>query len=259
MRKKKIEKSVKIFDIDISGTSWDRVLKRVFGKRKKMLHIATVNPEFIMEARGNERFRQVLEQTEVKVADGWGVVWAIRWLKGEKIERIAGHELVERILERASQKGEKVFLLGAMPGVAEKAAKRMMEVYPRLKIVWYDGSRNVQRERREEVGLTLAKINAFEPDYLLVAYGSPWQDIWIERNRPYLRVRVAIGVGGVLDEWAGVVRRCPRWLDRIGLKWLWRLVHQPWRWKRIMRVVGFGVLVGLIKLKTQSAKLKTIT
>ncbi len=223
-----------------------------------MLHVVTVNPEFVMEARGNERFRRVLTQAELKVADGWGVVWGVQWLTGKKIERIAGHELVERVLERANEKEEKVFLLGAMPGVAEKAAERMREVYPGLKIAWYEGSRNIRRERREEMGLTLAKINAFEPDYLLVAYGSPWQDIWIEENRPYLRARVAIGVGGVLDEWAGVVRRCPRWLDRVGLKWLWRLVHQPWRWRRVMRVVGFGVMVVLVKLKIKNEKVKTI-
>lgn len=240
---KKIDKSVKIFDIEISGTSWEGVLKKVFARRKKMLHLMTVNPEFVMEARNNQKFKQVLEKADLKVADGWGVVWAVRLLNGRKIERISGYDLVKRILKRAEEKKEKVFLLGAMPGIAERAAKEMKRVYPRLKINYYEGARDVKREKREEMGLTLAKINAFEPDYLFVAYGSPWQDIWIENNRSYLRVRVAMGVGGVLDEWAGVVRRCPQWLDRVGLKWLWRFGHQPWRWKRILRVFEFGALV----------------
>ena len=225
------------------------MLKRIFAQRKNLLHVATVNPEFVMEARKNKMFRKALEKTDLKVADGWGVVWGIRILQGVRVERVSGYDLVERILEKANEKREKVFLLGAMPGVARKAADEMRKVYSKLKIGWCEGARDVRRERREEMGLTLAKINAFEPDYLLVAYGSPWQDIWIEENRSYLRVRVARGVGGVLDEWAGVVRKCPRWLDRVGLKWLWRLILQPWRWKRVMRVFRFGMLVMWSKLR----------
>ena len=96
--------------------------------------------------------------------------------------------------------------------------------------------------------MTIAKINGFEPDYLFVAYGSPWQDLWIEENRPYLRVRVAVGVGGTLDEWARVVAPCPKWIDQLGFKWLWRLVHEPSRWRRIIRVLQFGWLVLYHKL-----------
>ena len=258
MKKKKTVKSVNILGLNISGTNWDGVLKRVFLKRKKMLHVMTINPEFVMEARVNQRFKMVLGQAELKVADGWGVVWAVGLLKGIKIERISGLSLVEKILKRADEKKEKVFLLGAMPGVAAKAAMMIKKVYPNLKIDHFEGSKNVRRERKEEMGMTLAKINSFEPDYLLVAYGSPWQDIWIEENRPYLRVRVAMGVGGVLDEWAGVVKRCPKWLDKIGLKWLWRLGWQPWRWRRVGKVFGFAGLVGWewLRLRIGGGKIK---
>ena len=207
-----------------------------------MLHVATVNPEFVMEAKRQEKFRNTLSKC-LTVADGHGVVWGVRILKNAKIERISGVQLVKEILQHANLNQEKVFLLGGRPGVAEKAAEKMQQKYPHLKIAWFAGATTVKVEKAEEASMTIAKINGFEPDYLLVAYGSPWQDIWIEENRPYLRVRVAMGVGGVFDEWVGKVRLCPKWIDQIGMKWAWRVINEPWRMGRIVKVVQFGILV----------------
>ena len=216
-----------------------------------MLHIATVNPEYIMEARRNSKFKEILSHC-LTVADGHGIVWASKMLDPRRqnlVERISGVELVDAILQHANEQGEKVFLLGAGSGVAEKAAQRMSTKYPLAHFSWYSGALTVKVEKSEEASMTIAKINGFEPDYLLVAYGSPWQDIWIEENRPYLRVRVALGVGGTLDEWAQVVKLCPEWVDKIGLKWMWRLVHAPSRFKRLAKAFQFGFLVLIMKLK----------
>lgn len=252
---KKVDDKVQIMGVVINSTQRDRLLKRIWLQRKEMLHIATVNSEFVMEARTNPEFAQALSNCAT-VADGWGVVWANRILsrKGSnehagQLERITGGELTEVMIRHAAERGEKVFLLGASEGVAKQAAVKMSTKYPTLQITAYEGARNVREEKFEEGSLTIAKINSISPDYLLVAYGSPWQDIWIERNRPYLRVRVAIGVGGVLDEWAGKVAVCPNWIDKLGFKWLWRLTHEPWRWKRIVKVIQFAFLVLKMKLK----------
>jgi len=169
-------------------------------------------------------------------------------MTNSQIERISGTEMVEEILKLANERGESVFLLGGAEGVAEKAAAAMSRAYPKVRISTYSGAKTVAVEKSEEASMTIAKINSISPDYLLVAYGSPYQDLWIEENRPYLRVRVAIGVGGTLDEWAGVVSKCPEFLDRPGLKWLWRVTHEPWRWRRIVRVLHFGWLVLYHKL-----------
>jgi len=236
--KKKVDMSVEIFGVCIVGTRRNEVLKKMWLQRKEMLHVATVNPEYIMEARVNEKFRNVLSRC-LTVADGHGVVWASE----KTLERISGVELVGEILRHASEKGEKVFLLGASSGVAEKAASEMSKKYPGLQISWYEGAKTVRVEKSEEASMTIAKINSICPDYLFVAYGSPHQDLWIEENRPYLRVRVAVGVGGTLDEWAGVVKICPEWIDSLGLKWVWRVVHEPSRIKRIVKVLQFGLLV----------------
>ncbi len=248
---KKIDLPVEIMKVAITGNQKDGVLKKIWLQRKEMLHIATVNPEFVMEARVNKRFDESLKQC-LTVADGWGIVWGIRLLgvnQDQAVDRITGTWLSEQIVSHAAEKGEKVFLLGGAVGVAEKAALNLSKIYPQLQIAWYSGAQTVKVEKNEEASMTIARINAYEPDYLLVAYGSPWQDIWIEDNRPYLRTRVAMGVGGVFDEWAGVVKLCPEWLDRIGLKWIFRLISQPWRLKRVMRVVHFGLIVILMRLK----------
>jgi N-acetylglucosaminyldiphosphoundecaprenol N-acetyl-beta-D-mannosaminyltransferase len=243
--RKKADESREIVGVVISGTHRNEVLKKMWLQRKEMLHVATVNSEYAMEARSNPNFKEILTQC-LTVADGWGVVWASKILDSRcqmSVERISGVELVEETLNRANERHEKVFLLGAAEGVAERAAAAMQKKYPDAVYAWYEGAQTVKVEKREEASMTIARINGFEPDYLLVAYGSPWQDIWIEENRPYLRARVAIGVGGVLDEWAGEVAICPKWIDQIGLKWLWRVIHEPWRWKRILRVIKFGLLV----------------
>lgn len=253
--KKKTDGNVEILGAVISGTRRDQVLRTIALQREKMLHIATVNPEFVMEARVNERFDNSLKKS-LTVADGHGIAWAGRILKSQRatsrmgnIERISGARLAEWMVEDAAKKGKKVFLLGAAEGVAEKAASFLRTKYPQLQVSWYSGAQTVRVEKSEEASMTIAKINAYEPDYLLVAYSAPWSVMWIEENRPYLRVRVAMGVGGVFDEWAGVVPLCPAWMDQRGLKWLFRLITQPWRYKRVLRVIQFGFLVILTRLK----------
>lgn len=246
---KRIDPSIEIMGVNIVGTQKKQVLNKIWLQRKEMLHVATVNPEFVMEARKNKVFAECLNKS-LTVADGWGIVWAHRIVCSMQysvcsnhLERISGSELAMQMVEHAAANNEKVFLLGAAEGVAEKAAQNLSKIYPLLQISWFSGAQTVKVEKNEEASMTIAKINAYEPDYLLVAYGSPWQDMWIEENRPYLRVRVAMGVGGVFDEWAGLIKLPPRWVDEIGLKWLWRVIAQPWRWRRLAKVFHFGILV----------------
>ena len=240
---KKIDHSVQILGVRITGTKRSQVLIKIGLQRKNLWHLATVNPEFVMQARSNPRFAQTLEECQMTVADGWGIVWAARILGLPEVERVSGSDLVQWILAEANRKEQKLFLLGARTGVAEAAAKRISVKYPHVRVSWFEGARTVAVEGKDEASMTIAKINAFEPDYLLVAYGSPWQDMWIEENRPYLRAKVAIGVGGALDELAGIVPMCPKWLDELGLKWLFRLVTEPWR---IKRQIGLLKFIGLV-------------
>jgi N-acetylglucosaminyldiphosphoundecaprenol N-acetyl-beta-D-mannosaminyltransferase len=137
------------------------------------------------------------------------------------------------LAQQAAQHGWRIFLLGAAPGVAEQAAAVLTRENPGLQIVGcFAGSPSATEEEA-----ICQQVVAAQPDILLVAYGHPRQDLWIARNQPRLQVPVAIGVGGTFDEIAGLVRPPPEWLHRLGLKWLYRLISQPQRWRRIIDAV----------------------
>jgi N-acetylglucosaminyldiphosphoundecaprenol N-acetyl-beta-D-mannosaminyltransferase len=196
-------------------------------------HIVTVNPEFVMEARRNSAFRRALAAADMATPDGFGLLLAAR-LRGEAFRgRVTGVALTELIADRAVERGWSLFLLGAAPGVAERAAAALQHNRPSLRIAGcYAGTPHPSDEPA-----ILARIAAARPTVLLVAYGHPAQDLWIARNQPLLRVPIAIGVGGVFDYLAGETPRAPAWMRRVGLEWLYRLIRQPWRWRRILTAV----------------------
>ncbi len=197
--------------------------------------ICTVNPEFIVVAQQNRQFAQVLHQADLCVPDGWGVVWALR-LRGITVpQRVTGSDGVPLIAERAAKAGWTIFLLGGWNGVAAKAAHILCEKYPNLRIVGtYEGSPSP-----EEADVIIHRINTATPDILLVAYGAPKQDIWIDTYRHRLTVKVAMGIGGTLDFITGNVPRAPLVFRRLGLEWLYRLYLQPSRWRRMLRLPIF--------------------
>lgn len=202
--------------------------------------VATVNPEFVMRAQRDGIFRQVLQDADLCLADGVGILLAARRYRRPLPERVPGSELVYHLAERAAQAGWRLFLLGAAPGVAEEAAGILLERYPGLQIAGvYAGSPAI-----EENQAIVAMINASRAEMLWVAYGAPRQDKWIARNRRMLStVRVAIGVGGSLDFITGRAQRAPAGYQRLGLEWLYRLRREPWRWRRMLALPQFAVRV----------------
>ncbi len=204
--------------------------------------IVTVNPEFVMTAQSDAEFRRIINTSALALPDGVGICWASRRLGRPLPERIPGVELVERLAGLSAEHGYRLFLLGAMPGVADKTVEVLRVRYPGLVVVGtYAGS-----PRQEDEGPIVARIQAARPHILFVAYGAPAQDHWIARNLDRLGVSVCIGIGGSFDYIAGVHARAPRWLRRLGLEWLHRLVTQPWRWRRMLALPRFAwrVLIG---------------
>lgn len=198
--------------------------------------ICTVNPEFIMAAQRDPDFMRILNAADLCLPDGIGVLWAASRNGQPLAERVAGSDLVNRIAERSARDGWKLFLLGAAEGVAARCADIWRERYPGVQIAGtYSGS-----PRPEDDVAALDLINASGADVLLVAYGAPAQDKWIARNRASLpAVRVAMGVGGSFDFVTGVARRAPRLVQKLGLEWLYRLVREPWRWRRQLALPRF--------------------
>jgi len=198
--------------------------------------ICTANPEFVMTAQRQPEFMRVLQEADLVLPDGVGLLWAARRQGVELPERVTGSDGIDLLAERAAREGWRMFLLGAMPGVAEKTAAILRARYPGLNVAGtYPGS-----PRDGDYPEIARRIKAARPDILLVAYGAPQQDVWIARHKEDLAVPVSMGVGGAFDFVAGVQRRAPRLLIRMNLEWLWRLVTQPWRWRRQLDLPRFA-------------------
>lgn len=224
-----------VLGVAIDDVTEDQALAQVarFVAERRPRQVVTVNPEFVIEAQRSPAFRAVLAQAALATADGFGLLLVAR-LRGRRLRgRVTGVALVERIAAEAARAGWSLFLLGAAPGVAERAAAALQARHPGLHIAGcYAGS----PRPADEPGIRVLVAEA-RPDVLLVAYGHPAQDLWIARNQAALGVPVAIGVGGVFDYLAGVVPRAPAWMRWIGLEWLYRLIRQPSRWRRIVVAV----------------------
>lgn len=195
--------------------------------------ICTANPEFVMAAQSNLAFRDVLNSADLVIPDGVGLRWAARQQGAFLPERVAGSDLIYRLAALAAQHGWSIYFLGAAEGVAAATAEKLQALYFGLRVAgtW------AGTPKEEDAPEIVARITAVRPDILLVAYGAPAQDLWIARHRAELNVPVSMGVGGSFDFVAGVARRAPTWVQRLGLEWLHRLLRQPWRAGRIFTAV----------------------
>lgn len=200
---------VRVDEVDLNQ-ALERILLTLQGVSfKGPYFIVTPNPEQIVQAQEDEEFRQILNSADLAIPDGWGLVIAM-WLKPTRpgpVGRVSGIELMEALMKT----GGRVMLVGGKRG-------------------WPD----------------VAKINRQRPDYLFVGLGAPKQEKWIYGHLDSLRslgVKVVMAVGGAIDQLDDPSLRPPRWMDRVGLGWLYRLMRQPWRWRRQLRLLKFGWMV----------------
>ena len=227
---------VRVDEVD-TAAAIDRIAELIAGGGHHL--VATVNPEFIMLARRDAQFGQVLEGASLCLPDGWGVTWAARRQGRPLPGRVTGTDLIRPLSRRAAREGWRLFLLGAAPGVAESAADRLREETPGLIVTGcHAGSAGPEGDAE-----TAALISATGTDIVLVAYGAPRQERWIARNLPRLEVPVGIGVGGAFDFLSGRVPRAPGWMRSAGLEWLYRLARQPWRARRMAVLPLFALEV----------------
>ena len=230
--------------VDILGVGFDRVDLAAAAERIIERHAAgqrtfvvTANPEFVMLCRRDADLGKIARAADLVVADGTGVLVASRVLRDPLPGRVPGRLLVPAVLQLASGP---VFLLGAAPGVAERAAAALVRRIPSLRVA----GTHAGSPAPEEDEAIRARIQSTDARVILVAYGMPAQERWIARNMPLLpSVRTAIGVGGVFDQLAGRVRLPPRFVHAIGLEWLWRLGFEPSRWRRQRVLPVFAALV----------------
>ena len=242
-RKGHDKKSIHLLGIRVDDVTFAETLEQMqsFVASGTPHQVCTVNPEFIMTAQRDAEFRQVLARSALNIPDGVFLLWAAR-RKGHRLrERVTGSDTLPMFAEVAARKGYRVFFLGAADGIAQKAAGVLRARYPAFNVVGCYGGSPLPEQADE----LIARVRSARPDALFVAYGAPRQDKWIARYADRLGVPLMMGVGGTLDFIAGVVPRAPRLVRQAQLEWLFRLLRQPWRWRRQAAIWQFAWLTFL--------------
>ena len=192
-------------------------------------YIVTANPEIVLRCREDAAYAAAVNGAKLVLADGVGDLCAARILGTPLPGRVAGADLVPRLLARLAERGGSVFLYGARPGVAERAGESLQSACPGLRIA---GTENGYIS--DETAL-FAALEREKPVLLLLGLGAPRQELWMAENRQRTPA-VMIGVGGLLDVFAGDIPRAPKAWQRLGLEWLYRLLREPRRFKRVIRL-----------------------
>jgi N-acetylglucosaminyldiphosphoundecaprenol N-acetyl-beta-D-mannosaminyltransferase len=200
--------------------------------------VATVNPEFIMRARRDPEFARVLESADLCLADGTGVVWAARRQGCSMSGPVTGTDLIPPLAALCAKRGFRLFLLGAATGVAAELAARLRTAHPQLEVAAHPGSPDPSSDEE-----TLKLIRGHGTQVLLVAFGAPRQELWMDRVKDRLGAVVGMGVGGAFDYLTGRVPRAPMWMRNAGLEWLHRLINQPWRIRRMAVLPVYAIKV----------------
>ncbi len=201
--------------------------------------VITLNAEMIYQAQTEARLMELINRVDLVVPDGIGTVWAGRRLGYNFPERVTGIDMLMKLCAEACTRGWRVFLLGAAPGVAERAGQKLQQMYPGLQIA---GCRDGYFSAEEEPAL-LQQIRALSPDLLFAALGIPKQEYWIAAHQQELSVPLCMGVGGSFDVISGDKKRAPAWTIRLHLEWLYRLLKEPSRWQRQLVLPRFVMAV----------------
>lgn len=240
---------IDVLGVEVDDISEEKAISGILAlalDRKNFHQIVTVNAEMVMMARRNPEFAKILRNSDLAVCDGQWLVWAKLIMGGNERDRITGVDLVKNLCELSAEKAITVGFLGGFDGVANDVFKRQKLVTPGLKLAYAGPDfETISREMRLEEEL-VGKIRA---DILFVAYGMGRQEFWIWENRKTVNFGVAIGVGGAFDYLAGVKKRAPKFLQKSGMEWFWRLLAEPSRlWRmRVLPIFLVLVLANLVK------------
>lgn len=254
-----------IMGINVFSTSVGQVLTRVRDllthspltkENPRKFSIVTPNSELILMAQTNLQLKHALNAAKFPIPDSVGLNYAFRYLFGRPLNIIPGRILFGKLIELADKNKWRVFFLGGRDNEAQKAADKIKEQYKNIKVktskgpVFDNNAETVTEINRKYLIDTVKMINTYKPHILFVAFGNPKQEIWIYKNLKSLNVGGAMSVGGTFRYVAGLSQLPPTWIVSLGLEWLYRLVHEPYRIGRIINaVIIFPLKVFFYKIK----------
>jgi len=217
----------------------DEAVKKALAlmKRRDAAYVVTPNPEIVMLSRGDRALSEAVNSASIVLPDGIGIVKGAKILGTPLKQKLPGIDFAQELFRVMAGSGMSLFLLGAKPEVAEKAAKNLLRAYPGLRIAGTNDG------YFKNSGPIIERINAVSPDLLLVCLGAPKQELWMQENAPLLKVGLMAGLGGSLDVFAGITERAPESWQKLGLEWLYRLKEDPSRAKRMTNLPKFGFAV----------------
>jgi N-acetylglucosaminyldiphosphoundecaprenol N-acetyl-beta-D-mannosaminyltransferase len=280
MQKERKTRQIKLLKVRVDNTTLEEAVKKaiLWAKDKNQHYITTPNPEIILKASKNKKFLNIINKSDLNIADGTGILWAAKfkelnkntksntkiilnffyssaltlirpkYIKNPIKERVTGVDLMEEICKKSCGENLKIFLLGAKEGIAKKTKEKLEEKYEKITISGtYSGSPKTEDEKK-----ITEKINRSYAEILFVAYGAPQQEIWINKNLKNLKtVKLAIGVGGSFDFIAEIKPRAKKWMQKTGIEWVYRLIQEP---KRIKRIYNAVIKFPLMILKKELTK-----
>ena len=206
--------------------------------------VVTPNSEIVLNASRDSELKRIIESAALVIPDGIGLVYASRMLKNPLLERVTGIDFLSDILAYLEKNGKSAYFLGGKPGIAELAAENMKAKHPGLMVA---GRHHGYFNGDDEKGI-VEDINRSGAEFLCAAMGSPKQEKFISDHMgEFSNVRAAMGVGGSLDVWAGTLKRAPEFYRKHGLEWLYRLLQEPSRYKRMLKLPVFIVKVAVSK------------
>lgn len=201
--------------------------------------IITANPIMVMTAVEDPAYLRMMQQADLIVPDGAGVVWAANYVGNPVAERVTGFDIIGNLFRLGESKGWKVYLVGASPDIIEAAAEKIQEQYPKLQLVGY---RDGYFKAAEDLEV-IENIRTHQPDILLVGRSAAGQEPWIAQYKEQLQVPVIMGVGGSFDVISGKLKRAPKLFQKLKLEWFYRLLQEPWRYKRMLVLPKFAMKV----------------
>jgi N-acetylglucosaminyldiphosphoundecaprenol N-acetyl-beta-D-mannosaminyltransferase len=208
----------------------DRVWQIVAEPQSKCQFVVTPNVDHVVLLEHSPGLRDAYRQAALVLADGWPVVMASRWLGKRLPERVAGSDLVPHVFDQATaDRPLTAYLLGALPGVAERAAANIHARWPHVRVVGcYSPPLGFEKNEAENEQI-LARLHAAQADVLVLGLGAPKQELWIAKHHPQVSAKIALCVGATIDFLAGERKRAPRWVQAIGLEWFYRMAGEPRR------------------------------